>query len=66
MIVVVGGLGSIPGAFVAALLIGVIKAFCVGLGYSKLTLVVEFVVMVVWREPTPSNPAAAPPAPPGP
>ena len=47
VIVVVGGLGSIPGAFVAALLIGVIKAFCVGLGYSKLTLVVEFVVMAV-------------------
>jgi len=47
VVVVVGGLGSIPGAFVAALLIGVIKAFCVGLGYSKLTLVVEFIVMAV-------------------
>jgi len=45
VVVVVGGLGSIPGAFVAALLIGVIKAFCIGLGYSKATLVVEFVVM---------------------
>src|SRR4051812_425149 len=47
VIVVVGGLGSIPGAFVAALLIGLIKAFCIGLGYSKLTLVVEFLVMAV-------------------
>jgi len=47
VVVVVGGLGSITGAFVAALLIAVIKAFCIGLGYSKLTLVVEFVVMAV-------------------
>src|SRR5678816_990563 len=47
VVVVVGGLGSIPGAFVAALLIGVTKAFCIGLGYSKLTLVVEFIVMAV-------------------
>jgi len=45
VVVVVGGLGSIPGAFVAALLIGLVKAFCIGLGYSKLTLVVEFIVM---------------------
>jgi branched-chain amino acid transport system permease protein len=45
VVVVVGGLGSIPGAFVAALLIAEIKAFCIGLGYSKLTLVAEFVVM---------------------
>jgi branched-chain amino acid transport system permease protein len=47
VVVVVGGLGSIPGAFVAALLIGVIKAACIGLGWSKATLVVEFVVMAV-------------------
>jgi branched-chain amino acid transport system permease protein len=47
VVVVVGGLGSIPGAFVAALLIAEIKAFCIGLGYSQLTLVVEFVVMAV-------------------
>ena len=33
--------------FLAALLIGVIKAFCIGLGYSKLTLVVEFLVMAI-------------------
>jgi branched-chain amino acid transport system permease protein len=47
VIVVVGGLGSIPGAFLAALLIGEIKAFCIGLGYSKLTLAIEFIVMAV-------------------
>ena len=47
VVVVVGGLGSIPGAFLAALLIGVIKAFCFALGFSKLTLAVEFVVMAV-------------------
>ena len=45
VVVVVGGLGSIPGAFLAALVIGEVKAFCIGLGYSKLTLVVEFIVM---------------------
>ena len=55
VVVVVGGLGSIPGAFVAALIIGQIKALCVGIGtlsvlgvtvsLSKFTLVVEFVVM---------------------
>jgi branched-chain amino acid transport system permease protein len=47
VVVVVGGLGSIPGAFLAALLIGEIKAFCIGLGYSEITLVVEFIVMAV-------------------
>jgi branched-chain amino acid transport system permease protein len=47
VVVVVGGLGSIPGAFLAALLIGEVKAFCVALGYSKLTLAIEFVVMAV-------------------
>jgi branched-chain amino acid transport system permease protein len=47
VVVVVGGLGSIPGAFLAALLIGEVKAFCIALGYSKLTLAVEFVVMAV-------------------
>ena len=50
-------MGSIPGAYVAALLIAEIKAICVGLGtvdffgvsfsFSKLTLVVEFLVMAV-------------------
>src|SRR5882672_11370984 len=57
VVVVVGGLGSLPGAFLAALLIGEIKALCVGIGtfelfgvtlsLSKLTLVVEFVVMAI-------------------
>ena len=47
VVVVVGGLGSIPGAFAAALLIAEIKAFCIGLGFSKLTLVAEFIVMAV-------------------
>jgi branched-chain amino acid transport system permease protein len=55
VVVVVGGLGSIPGAYLAALLIAEIKALCVGIGHlapfgvsislSKLTLVVEFLVM---------------------
>jgi branched-chain amino acid transport system permease protein len=57
VVTVVGGLGSIPGAFIAALLIGLVKALCIGLGqveigglsiaFSKLTLVAEFVVMAV-------------------
>ncbi|MEZ5646440.1 MAG: ABC transporter permease [Burkholderiaceae bacterium] len=57
VVVVVGGMGSIPGAFVAALLISEIKAICIWLGlvevfgvaisFSKLTLVAEFVVMAV-------------------
>jgi branched-chain amino acid transport system permease protein len=57
VVVVVGGLGSIPGAYVAALLIAEVKAICVGIGsvdvmgftfsFSKLTLVVEFLVMAV-------------------
>jgi branched-chain amino acid transport system permease protein len=47
VVVVVGGLGSIPGAFLAALLIAEIKAFCIGFGYSEITLVAEFIVMAV-------------------
>jgi len=57
VVVVVGGMGSIPGAFVAALLIAEIKALCIGIGHvsimgidfslSKFTLVAEFVVMAV-------------------
>ena len=57
VVTVVGGLGSIPGAFVAALLIGLTKALCIALGtvefggfaiaFPKLTLVAEFVVMAV-------------------
>jgi len=45
VVVVVGGLGSIPGAFLAALLVAEVKAFCIGLGFSKATLVLEFIVM---------------------
>jgi branched-chain amino acid transport system permease protein len=55
VVVVVGGMGSIPGAYVAALLIAEVKAICIWLGlvdvagipvsFSKLTLVVEFLVM---------------------
>ncbi|CAG4898120.1 ABC transporter permease [Paraburkholderia saeva] len=57
VVVVVGGMGSIPGAFVAALLIAEIKALCIGIGHvsiggidlslSKFTLVAEFVVMAI-------------------
>ena len=57
VVTVVGGLGSIPGAFVAALIIGLVKALCIALGqveiggfaiaFPKLTLVAEFVVMAV-------------------
>ncbi len=62
VVVVVGGMGSIPGAFLAALLIAEIKAICYGIGtvtilgvpfaFSKLTLVIEFLVMaavLIWR-----------------
>jgi len=62
VVVVVGGMGSIPGAYLAALLIAEAKALCIWLGmvdvfgvavsFSKLTLVVDFVVMavvLVWR-----------------
>ncbi len=57
VVVVVGGMGSLPGAYLAALLIAEIKALCVGLGtvqflgldfsFSSLTLVVEFLVMAL-------------------
>jgi branched-chain amino acid transport system permease protein len=57
VVTVVGGLGSLPGALLAAILIGVAKAICIGLGtmhvlgveivFSKLVLVVEFVIMGV-------------------
>ncbi len=62
VVVVVGGMGSLPGAYAAALLIAELKAICIWLGvveifgysvsFSKLTLVVEFLVMavvLVWR-----------------
>ncbi|MBL8688691.1 MAG: ABC transporter permease [Rhodospirillaceae bacterium] len=47
VVVVLGGLGSLPGAFLASLLIAELKAFCIGLGFSKATLVIEFLVMAV-------------------
>ena len=57
VVTVVGGLGSIPGAFLAALIISLVKAMCIGLGdetifgvtiaFPKLTLAAEFVVMAV-------------------
>jgi branched-chain amino acid transport system permease protein len=57
VVTVVGGLGSIPGAFIAALVIGLTKALCIALGtvtvagiaiaFPKLTLVAESVVMAV-------------------
>jgi branched-chain amino acid transport system permease protein len=57
VVVVVGGMGSITGAYLAAVLIAEIKALCIGMGvvdfgaftvnFSKLTLVAEFVVMAV-------------------
>src|SRR5690606_30676929 len=56
-IVVVGGMGSIPGAYVAALIVAELKALCIALGtvtlfgvdfaFPKLTLVVEFIFMAV-------------------
>lgn len=55
VVVVVGGMGSIPGAYLAALIIAELKALCVALGvvdvfgisiaFPKLTMVVEFVFM---------------------
>lgn len=57
VVTVIGGLGSIPGAFVAALLIGLSKALCIALGtidigglpiaFPKLTLVAEFLIMAL-------------------
>ena len=57
VVTVVGGLGSIRGAFIAALIIGMVKALCIAIGsvsvwqltiaFPKLTLVAEFVVMAV-------------------
>src|SRR5207248_4296037 len=36
VVVVVGGLGSIPGAFIASMLIGIVQTFAVALDYSLL------------------------------
>jgi branched-chain amino acid transport system permease protein len=57
VVVVVGGMGSIAGSYVAAVLIAEVKALCIGVGtvhlaglalnFTKLTLVAEFLVMAV-------------------
>jgi branched-chain amino acid transport system permease protein len=57
VVVVVGGMGSLPGAYLAALLIAEVKALCYAIGtvtiggvsfsFSKLTLVAEFLVMAL-------------------
>ncbi|QIB33766.1 ABC transporter permease [Ancylobacter pratisalsi] len=57
VVVVIGGMGSIRGAYVAAVLVAQVKALCIALGMveigglafnlSKLTLVAEFLVMAV-------------------
>jgi len=57
VVVVVGGMGSITGAFLAAVIVAEVKALCIGIGmvsfgalavnFSKLTLVAEFLVMAV-------------------
>jgi branched-chain amino acid transport system permease protein len=62
VVVVVGGMGSLTGAFVAAIIVSVVKALCIWLGvvsvlgvelaFPKLTLVAEFLVMaavLIWR-----------------
>ena len=46
VVVVVGGLGSLPGAFLAALLIGELHAFGI-LVFPRITLVLVFAVMAV-------------------
>lgn len=57
VVVVVGGMGSLSGAFVAAIIIALLKALCIGLGtlewmglslaMPKLAMVLEFLVMAV-------------------
>jgi branched-chain amino acid transport system permease protein len=57
VVVVVGGMGSITGAYLAAVIIAEVKALCISIGtasiagvsfnFSKLTLVAEFLVMAV-------------------
>jgi branched-chain amino acid transport system permease protein len=46
VVVVIGGMGSLPGAFLAALLIGELQAFGILL-FPKVTLVLVFLVMAV-------------------
>ncbi len=72
VVTVVGGLGSIPGAFLAAVLIGVTKALCIMIGdvsvgvvtfaLPRATLVVEFVVMAAVLAVRPNGLLGKPPA----
>ncbi|MFO1324106.1 MAG: ABC transporter permease [Burkholderiales bacterium] len=72
VVTVVGGLGSIPGAFLAALVIGLTKALCIAFGdvevagvtvaFPKLTLVAEFVVMAIVLAVKPHGLLGKPPA----
>ncbi|NYT38615.1 ABC transporter permease [Allopusillimonas soli] len=57
VVVVVGGMGSLPGAYLAAVIIAQLKALCISLGvveiggisiaFPRLTLVIEFIFMAV-------------------
>jgi branched-chain amino acid transport system permease protein len=57
VVVVVGGMGSLKGAYLAALLIAQVKTACIAMGtvewwgmswsMSKLTLVMEFIIMAI-------------------
>ncbi len=57
VVVVIGGMGSIGGAYLAAVIISLAKAYCYAIGdvnlfgmtiaFSKFTLVVEFVIMAI-------------------
>ncbi|MBS0534282.1 MAG: ABC transporter permease [Proteobacteria bacterium] len=57
VVVVVGGMGSISGAYLAAIIIAEVKALCIAIGvvdlgfmsvnFSKFTLVAEFIVMAI-------------------
>ncbi|MGI8525774.1 MAG: ABC transporter permease subunit, partial [Pseudolabrys sp.] len=57
VVVVVGGMGSITGAYLAAVIIAEVKALCIGIGvvdiagisvnFTKFTLVAEFLVMAI-------------------
>jgi branched-chain amino acid transport system permease protein len=57
VVVVIGGMGSIVGSYVAAMLIAEVKALCIGIGlvsiagfsvnFSKFTLGAEFLVMAI-------------------
>src|SRR5215813_11233607 len=57
VVVVIGGMGSIVGSYIAAVLVAEVKALCIGIGlvsiagfsmnFSKFTLVAEFLVMAI-------------------